>query len=92
MLGSALGGAGSPLPALQVAQAPLLIFAVQHLEEVTLVGLQLLCPVRPTIGHGYHLQGRDKAIPLHLALEIRWSVKVTWEQRGASSSHCFTVA
>lgn len=91
MLGSALGGTGSPLPALQAAQAPHLVFAVQHLEEVTLVGLQLLCPMGPTIGYGYHLRGRGKTIPLHPVLEVRWSGKVTGEQHGACSSHCFTV-
>lgn len=83
MLGSPLGRAGSPLPALQVAQAPHVVFAVQHLEEVTLVGT--------TVGYGYHLQGRGKTIPLHPAVEIRWSVKVPVEQYGACSSRCFTV-
>lgn len=91
MLGSALGGARSLLPALQAAQAPHLVFAVQHLEEVTVVGLQLLRPVGPTIGYGYHLQGRGKTILLGLALEVRWSVKVTGEQHGACSSHCFAI-
>lgn len=55
------------------------------------MGLQLLCPVGLMIGYGYHLQGRGKTIPLHLALEIRWSVKVTGEQHDARFSHCFTV-
>lgn len=83
MLGSPFGQGGSPLHALQVAQALHLVFTVQHLEEVTLMGT--------TVGYGYHLWGKGKTILLHLAGEIKWSVKVPVEQYGACSSCCFTV-
>lgn len=84
---SARGGAGSPLPALQATQAPRLLFAVQHLEKVTLVGLQPLQPVG-TVRYGYDLQGRGRTTPLHPASEIWWSAKVPGEQHLFPLLHC----
>lgn len=52
VLGSALGGAGSPL---QAAHAPRLLLAprpVQHMQEIALVW--------PAVRNGHHLQGRGK--------------------------------
>lgn len=54
------GGAGSLLPAPQAAQTPHLLFSVEHLVEITVVGL--------TVRHCYHLQGRGKS----LLLEPGW--------------------
>lgn len=50
-----LGAAGSLLPAPHVAQAVHLFLSVEHLEEVAVVGLQLVWPVGLTVRHRYHL-------------------------------------
>lgn len=64
------GGAGSLLPGPQAAQTPHLLFSVEHLVEITVVGL--------TVRHRYHLQGRGK----NLLLEPDWDRATSARQQG----------
>lgn len=66
------GGAGSLLPGPQAAQTPHLLFSVEHLVEITVVGL--------TVRHRYHLQGRGK----NLLLEPDWTGPPLHANRGSA--------
>lgn len=93
-----LGAAGSLLPTPHVAQAVHLFFSVEHLEEVAVVGLQLVWPVGLTVRHRYHLWWRcnhhvtaGQGVNYQAVIvTVTWS-NPGWEQCNACSSDCFPV-